>query len=72
MAYSQADLDALSAAITSGIKSVTFADGRRTEYQTLADMRALRDDMKAEIQAGARANVGPRVTIGRIGRGWCR
>jgi hypothetical protein len=68
MAYSQADLDALSAAITSGIKSVTFADGRRTEYQTLADMRALRDDMKAEIQAAARASTGPRVTIGRICR----
>jgi hypothetical protein len=69
MAYNQADLDALSAAIVGGIKSVTYADGRRVEYQTLADMRALRDDMKAEVQAATRANVGPRVTIGRICRG---
>jgi len=68
MAYSQTDLDALSAAIVGGIKSVTYADGRKVEYQTLADMRALRDDMKAEIQAAARASVGPRVTIGRIWR----
>ena len=68
MAYSQADLDALSAAIASGIKSVTFPDGRRTEYQTVADMRGLRDDMKAEIQAAARSSAGPRVTIGRICR----
>lgn len=38
MAYTQSDLDALSKAITAGIKSVTYADGRRVEYQTLADI----------------------------------
>ncbi|MBB3910846.1 phage head-tail joining protein [Sphingomonas desiccabilis] len=65
MAYTQSDLDALSKAITAGIKSVTYADGRRVEYQTLADMRALRADMKEEIAAGGRLSQ-PRTTVGRV------
>jgi hypothetical protein len=65
MAYTQSDLDALSKAITAGIKSVTYADGRRVEYQTLADMRALRNDMKDEVAASARAGR-LRTTVGRI------
>lgn len=67
MAYTQSDLDALSKAITAGIKSVTYADGRRVEYQTLADMRALRNDMKDEVAASARAGR-LRTTVGRIVR----
>jgi hypothetical protein len=69
MAYTQADLDALSAAILGGIKKVTFADGRSTEYQTLADMRALRDDIKAELVI-ERLKASPplRTTVGRIFR----
>jgi hypothetical protein len=65
MAYTQSDLDALSKAIIGGIKSVTYADGRRVEYQTLADMRALRDDMKEEIAAGLRSRQ-LRTTVGRV------
>lgn len=67
MAYTQSDLDALSAAIAAGIKSVTYADGRRVEYQSVADMRALRNDMKAEV-AGSRRAAQVRTTIGRIVR----
>lgn len=67
MAYTQSDLDALSAAITSGIQEVQYADGRRVRYQSLADMRALRTDMKQEV-AAARAGQGLRVTVGRIVR----
>ena len=67
MAYTQSDLDALSAAIAGGIKSVTYADGRRIDYQTLADMRALRADMKLEVAAAAALTSPPlRTTIGRI------
>ncbi|WP_267395571.1 MULTISPECIES: hypothetical protein [unclassified Sphingomonas] len=65
MAYTQSDLETLSKAITAGIKSVTYADGRKVEYQTLADMRALRNDMKEEVAAGARAGL-VRTTVGRI------
>ncbi|UAK24193.1 phage head-tail joining protein [Sphingomonas nostoxanthinifaciens] len=69
MAYNQGDLDALSTAMLNGIQEVTYADGRKVRYQTLADMRALRNDMKAEIAAAA-AKVTPalRTTIGRICR----
>lgn len=59
MAWTQTDLDKLSAAIAEGIKSVTYADGRKVEYQTVADMRALRNDMKAELAAAA-SQVTPR------------
>ncbi|NYD88904.1 phage head-tail joining protein [Sphingomonas melonis] len=65
MAYTQSDLEALSKSITAGIRSVTYADGRKVEYQTLADMRALRNDMKEEVAAAARAGR-LRTTVGRI------
>lgn len=69
MAWTQTDLDALSAAITAGVKAVTYADGRKVEYQTVADMLALRRDMKAEVAAGAAKATPPlRTTIGRIVR----
>lgn len=68
MAWTQTDLDALSAAITAGVKSVTFADNRRVEYHSLDEMRRLRADMKGEL-AAARSRVAvPRTTIGRIVR----
>lgn len=70
MAWTQSDLDALSAAIANGIQSVTYADGRRVQYQTVADMRLLRNDMKAEIAAAAnQAAPRLRTTVGRICRG---
>ena len=69
MAYQQSDLDKLDAAIVTGIRSITFADGRRTEYQSVADMRAVRNDVKAEL-AAASARVRPtrRVTRGVVNR----
>jgi hypothetical protein len=69
MAWTQTDLDRLSAAITAGVKSVTFADGRRTEYQTLREMIELRSTMKAELAASAsQVNPIPRATRGRMRR----
>jgi len=59
MAWTQEDLDALSAAIVSGVKKVTYADGRSTEYQSVAEMRGVRNDMKAELAAAA-SQVGQR------------
>ncbi|WCT73938.1 hypothetical protein PQ455_01510 [Sphingomonas naphthae] len=65
MAYNQADLDALSSAITGGIQEVTYADGRKIRYQSLADMRALRNDMKAEVAAAA-SQISPRRRVTRV------
>jgi hypothetical protein len=70
MPYQQSDLDKLDAAIISGIKSVTFADGRKTEYQSVADMRAVRADVKAELAAAA-SRVHPRTRF-IVGRTGCR
>lgn len=69
MAYQPSDLDKLDAAIVSGIRSITFADGRRTEYQSLADMRAVRKDVKAELVASAsQISRRTRFIVGRVGR----
>ena len=71
MPYQPSDLAKLDAAIVSGIRSITFADGRKTEYQSLADMRAVRADVKAELAAAASpTSRRTRVIVGRVGR--CR
>jgi hypothetical protein len=49
MAYQQSDLDRLDAAISSGVRSVTFADGRRTEYQNLDQLLAARKVVAAQL-----------------------
>lgn len=68
MAWTQADLDAVQAAIRTGIKKVTFADGRSHEYQTTRELLDLRRDMQADIAAAA-SQVNPRrVTVGRFRR----
>jgi len=69
MAYTQADLDTLSAALVGGIQEVQYADGRKVRYQSLADMLALRNAMKAEVTASAAQTNPPlRATVGRIFR----
>lgn len=59
MAISQADLDALDAAIASGALSVEF-DGRKISYQNTAQMIAARDHT-AKVLSGGLQNRGPRV-----------
>lgn len=52
MAYTQADLDALKAAIASGARRVKFGSGpdsREVEYRSLAEMRAIVADIEAEL-----------------------
>jgi hypothetical protein len=69
MAFQQSDLDKLDAAILSGVKKVTFADGRSTEFHSLDEMRRLRGDIKGEL-AAAESQVSPRhrFSIGRMVR----
>jgi hypothetical protein len=59
MAISQADLDALDAAIASGATSVVF-DGRSITYQNTAQMIAAREHT-AKVLNGGLQNRGPRV-----------
>lgn len=51
MAYTQADLDKIDAAIINPAKKVTFADGRSVENYDLDQLRRLRADVKAELAA---------------------
>ena len=69
MAYSQTDLDKIDAAMTSGTRSVTFADGRKVENYDLDQLRRLRADVKAELAASS-SQVGRRrrFIVGRVGR----
>jgi len=59
MAISQADLDALDAAIASGATSVVF-DGRTLTYQNTAQLIAARDHT-ARVLSGGMQNRGPRI-----------
>lgn len=69
MAWTQSDLDKVDAAITSGVRKVTFADGRSREFQNADQMLAVRREIKAELIADAsRVNPRRRVTRARIGR----
>ncbi len=69
MAFQQSDLDRLDSAIASGVQQVTFADGRSTRYQSLADMVAARKMIAKEVAgAGARASGRRRMTVLQVGR----
>ncbi len=70
MAFQQSDLDRIDGAIGSGLRKVTFADGRSTEYQNLDQMLAARDLIAGEIaRPGDRtARRRRRIIVGRVGR----
>ena len=55
MAHTQADLDAIKAAIASGEQSVEVA-GRKVVYRTMDDLRKARDDIAAELASSATAS----------------
>lgn len=52
MAHTQADLNAIKAAIASGEQSVEVA-GRKVVYRTIDDLRKARDDIAAELASVA-------------------
>jgi hypothetical protein len=66
--WTQADLDQVQQALANGQKSVTFADGRKLEYQTTADLMKLRNQMKADIAASDPVKPTRRATVARMGR----
>lgn len=50
MAYTQADLAKVRAAISSGVRKITFADGRSTEYHNLDQLLAAEQVIAAQIK----------------------
>ncbi|MGL4478794.1 MAG: phage head-tail joining protein [Aeromonas veronii] len=65
MAYTQAQLDALDAAIASGALSVRYADQQVT-YRSLQEMQAIRDKMAAALDP-SKKNFGSRYLSGSKG-----
>lgn len=53
--WTQNDLQAVRSAIASGVRSVTFADGRRTEYQSLDQLLAAERVIDAALRMQAQA-----------------
>lgn len=68
MAWTQADLDSLRAAAASGIRKVSFADGRSTEYQNadmlLAAIKVVEADLAGVANSAQRRR---RTTILQVG-----
>ncbi|MCB1889067.1 MAG: hypothetical protein KDH20_15780 [Rhodocyclaceae bacterium] len=61
MAVTQADIDALTAALASGERSVRMPSGAMVEYRSVAEIRTARDELKAEMaDQNAEAGTGPR------------
>ncbi|HEV7658823.1 MAG TPA: hypothetical protein VGO55_03155 [Allosphingosinicella sp.] len=58
MAWVQADLDRIEAAIASNVRSVTYADGRKVEYHNLDQMLAVRRVISAQLQMAAESAAG--------------
>lgn len=53
MAWTTTDLDTIRKAIAGGVRKVTFADGRSTEYQSLDQMLAVSKVIQAELEMQA-------------------
>jgi len=71
MAFTQADLDTLDAAILSRgvVRSVTFSDGKSTTFDNVDDMLKMRAIVQAHVNAAAGT---PRnVRYGATSKGLC-
>jgi len=68
VAWTQADIDSLKAAIASGVRSVTYSGppSRTIEYQSLDEMRAALASMVQSVNAQA-GKVGHRVVSTKKG-----
>jgi|EndMetStandDraft_9_1072997.scaffolds.fasta_scaffold00102_13 hypothetical protein len=56
--WKQSDLVAVRTAIASGVRSVTFADGRKTEYHSLDQLLAAERVIDAALQMQAQTASG--------------
>lgn len=57
MAWTQDDADTLKAAIASGTREVTYSDGSRIVYRSLADMQRTLAMIEAEVAGTGTARV---------------
>ena len=69
MAWTQADLDVLDAAIASGESEVAFSD-RRVKYRSVTEQLRARDTMKRSLDAESGIKVLPRQSRVFTRKGW--
>lgn len=69
MAFTQADVDKLKKAMATGVKSLTYSDGRKAEYHSLGEMNAQLRRMEAEV-ASANGARPPRSVLLEQSRDW--
>lgn len=69
MAFTQADVDKLKKAMATGVKSLTYSDGKKAEYHSLSEMTEWLRHMEAEVAkaSGVRA---PRSVLLEQSRDW--
>lgn len=67
--WTQADIDALKAAVATGVQSVTYAGppSRTVTYQSLAEMRKLLAEMVASVRGAAGTRTTYRLASSRKG-----
>ena len=71
MAITQSDIDTIDAALAAGVRRVTFADGRTTEYHSADQMLAVRREFVAQLNKAANAAAGrPRKRYAVYGSGF--
>lgn len=68
MAFTQDDIDKLSAAIASGVQTVEFADKRIT-YNSISEMMRARQMMQSELATTNAGRVPVRVTRVQFSKG---
>ncbi len=62
MAFTQADVDALKAAIASGARRVRYADGSEIEYRSQAELEAALARVQGEVSPPATGS-SPRTSL---------
>jgi len=68
MAFTQSDIDTLKAAMKSGVKSVTYADGRGVTYRDIGEMQSVLALMQNDVDQAAST---PSISYASFDRGDC-
>jgi hypothetical protein len=72
MPVTQADLDNLNAALTSGVHTVRKSDGTMVQYRSTAEILAAIDEVTRQLRVQARVMRPRRVVVIHGGRGFDR
>ncbi len=69
MSYTQGDIDRLKKAMATGVRKLTYADGKSHEFFSMAEMRDQLTRMEREVAAATAGN-DERFVVLTTQRGW--